>query len=72
MLPGAVVVTNGGPQGGAGAVVTVGYSSLEQNRDQAASDKSAASIYSQGGATEAELVIVTPTLRERKGGAEIV
>jgi hypothetical protein len=72
MLPGAVAVTSGGAQAESGAVATVVLSGFEQDRDQAVSAKSAASIYPQGGATEAELVIVTPTLHEREGGAEVV
>jgi hypothetical protein len=80
MLPGAVEITNGGVQGGSGEVATVGHSGFEQDRDEwrawfrrgsslpRVSAKSAASIYSQAGATEAELVIVTPTLHEREGG----
>ena len=72
MLPGAVAVTSGGAQVESGAVATIVLSGFEQDRDQAVSTKSAASIYPQGGATEAELVIVTPTLYEREGGAEVV
>jgi hypothetical protein len=48
------------------------HSGFEQDRNQAASAKSVASIYLQGGATEAELVVATPTLHEREGGAEVV
>jgi hypothetical protein len=72
MLPGAVEITNGVVQGVRGEVATVVHSGFEQDRDQVASAKGAASIYPQAGATEAELVIVTPTLYEREGGAAIV
>jgi hypothetical protein len=72
MFPAAVEITTGGAQGGSVEVATVVHSGFEQDRDQAASAKSAASIYPQGGATETELVVVTPTLHEQEGGAEVV
>jgi len=57
---------------GNGEVATAVHSGFEQHRDQAASAKGAVSIYPQAGATEAELVIVMPTLHEREGGAAVV